>query len=306
VNQGKLTIPPARAARGSACFILGIALAGALAAIPAGAQIRGADEEIVVTGTPSLESQVRTFVDKLARMPGGERAGRFEQDFCPVVIGASEAGAEAIAARLRAVARAVGLDVGGAGCQANALVMLTDDKRPFIEALAKRRPEYLGALTAGQIRRLARSPGPAAAWQLVGKVNALGAPIVEDPEMGVPVNRTIDPGSRIAAAARPVFEAAALVLEWRALDGLDATQIADYAAMRLLAQTDPDRFAGTGAPTILTALDAPIGAEVPLSLTEWDFAYLKGLYSSPDALLGGAQRATIAREVIREVGAAER
>jgi hypothetical protein len=288
--------------------VWGLALSAAISsgftATPVIAQTSDTNDEIIVTGTRTLDSQVRDFVGALARPPGGERTGRFEQDFCPVVIGATEAGAKAITARLRAVSAAVGLEVGKPNCVANALLIVADDKRKFIEALANKRPEFFGSLEPVQIRRLARSPGGAAAWQLVGKVNSRGMPITNSGE-GVPMNRTIDPSSRLTAAARPVFEAAALVLERSSLQGLDATQVADYAAMRLLARTDPSRVAGTHAPTILNVLDAPMGTEVPLSLTTWDLGYLKGLYSSLDALQGGAQRAAIAREIVAEIKQAD-
>jgi hypothetical protein len=274
------------------------AIVGVFALTPVMAQTNDASDEILVTGTRSLDSQVRDFVVALGRLPGGERAGRFEQDFCPAVIGATKSGAYAITARLRVVARAVGLEVGKPDCVANAFLIVTDDKRQFIEALAKKRPEFFGSLEPIQIRRLARSQGPAAAWQLVGKVNARGVPITNSGE-GVPINRTIDPPMRLTAAARPVFEAAALVLTRSSLQGLDATQLADYSAMRLLARTDPSRVAGS--PTILNILDAPMGTEVPLSLTKWDLGYLKGLYSSPDALQASAQRAAIAREMVAEI-----
>ena len=75
--------------------------------------------------------------------------------------------------------------------------------------------------------------------------------------------------------SRPHFIAAVVVVELDALGGLTVTQLADYAAMRAFARTDPRRLKGTGAPTILSAIEAPMNSPVPLTLTEWDLAFLQ-------------------------------
>jgi hypothetical protein len=98
-----------------------------------------------------------------------------------------------------------------------------------------------------------------------------------------------------------VFEAAALIVEQGALDGLSTTQLADYAAMRLFAKTDPQRLAGSSAPTIMGILDAPMGSAVPLTLTDWDLSFLRGLYASPNNLYAGAQRSTITRQITSDM-----
>jgi len=98
---------------------------------------------------------------------------------------------------------------------------------------------------------------------------------------------------------------AALVIERRALDGLTTTQLADYAAMRLFARTAPERLAGSTAPTILTIIEAPMGSAVPITLTDWDLAFLRGLYASHNNLYAAEHRSRISRRIANELGRRE-
>lgn len=258
------------------------------------------EQEIVVTGNRNVEEQVRNFVGALAPSSPRGQLGRFDHEVCPSAIGVTAGQKAAIEKRLRQVAAGAGIPVGKTGCSPNAILIVAMEKGPFLQGLMRARPEYFGAMSSAQFRRLSRAPGPTASWQLEYKVDARGVPI---PQGGIQphVNKTIHSGSRITAADRPVFEAAALIVEQGALDGLSTTQLADYAAMRLFAKTDPQRLAGSSAPTILGILDAPMGSAVPLTLTDWDLSFLRGLYASADNLYAGAQRSTITRQITTDM-----
>lgn len=203
--------------------------------------------EIVVTGTRDVDRQLRDFDGALTPARSGEQLARFESAVCPAVVGLGPAQKALVERRLRAVARAAGLDVAPEGCLVNTLLMVADDKKAFIEALQNRHPRYLGNLTVPEIRRLMRAPGSSASWQMTGVVTARGVAVSSDGSAGDLgfQNRTIEPPSRITAAMRPVFEASALLIERRALAGLTTTQLADYAAMRLFARIDPARLEGS-------------------------------------------------------------
>lgn len=97
--------------------------------------------------------------------------------------------------------------------------------------------------------------------------------------------------------AREAFDASALVVETGALTGLTTIQLADYAAMRLFAKLDPQRLNGRVANTILKVLDAPMGSEVPITMTRWDLGFLRGLYASQPNRFAGAQRWEIAERL---------
>jgi hypothetical protein len=257
---------------------------------------------IVVTGERNRKEQIADFVRALTPVRSGRQISRFEQAVCPAVSGLPQAQEAAVAARIRIVAKRVGIDVGGARCDPNFVVIVTPDKTALLEQLRKHRPEYFGDLTRHEISQVLRQPGPAAAWQLAGPpLDSRGTTIRYDPDFGVPIVRTTDPGSWITAAAHPQFASAVVVVDQDALAGLTTTQLADYAAMRALAKTDPTKIHGSGAPTILRILDAPMGTPVPVTLTNWDFGFLRGLYSVDPDLRSGAQRSAIASSVTKRI-----
>ncbi|WP_166041606.1 hypothetical protein [Sphingosinicella sp. YJ22] len=263
-----------------------------------------ASSEIVVTGAREREQQVREFVTALTPAPRTGSIPRFIDEVCPLVVGLVPAQRIAVADRIRAVGGEVGMPVAGANCAPNLFVVVTRDKRAFVETLARRRPESFAMMTALQIRRLARSPGPAVAWQLEGMVDSDGIPLYWDSDLNAYRNQSFDAASRIRATSRLAFDAAILVVETESLDGLTPIQLGDYAAMRLLAKVDPARLPASTPPTILNVLTTPMGSPVPITMTNWDLAFLRGLYGvAPNVYVSG-QRSDIARRVLRDVDSA--
>ena len=89
------------------------------------------------------------------------------------------------------------------------------------------------------------------------------------------------------------------------LVGLTPTQLADYAAMRSFVRTDPAKLAGSPAPSILKIIDAPADAAVPVTLTQWDLSFLKGVYASTANAYSASQRSEIRRSMGRDLGAGD-
>lgn len=270
-------------------------LAATLLAAPAAAQ---SDAPIVVIGQRDLEQQIDSFVGALTPASPRGQIARFETAVCPGVFGIPEAQRAAVRERIRAVAKGVGIDVAAPDCKPNLVVMITADKTAFLKALGKDHSYMFGDRTPAQVRKILAEPGSAIAWQIQTMVNGDGRAISNEGDM--PINRTSRRPSRITAPARPAFTAAAVVVEGKALEGLSTTQLADYAAMRALARIDPQRIDAATPSTILRVLDASADSEVPVTLTQWDFAFLKGLYSSPDNLYAPSQRSAIERTMNQE------
>lgn len=271
-------------------------LAAALLAAPAAAQT---DAPIVVIGQRDIERQIESFVGALTPASPRGQIARFETAVCPGAFGLAETQRAAVRDRVRLVAEGIGLDVAAADCKPNLLIVVTADKTAFIKALGKDHGYMFGDRTPAQIRKIIAEPGPATAWQVQTMVNADGRPISNEGDM--PINRTNRTPSRITAAARPAFMAAVVVVESKALEGLSTTQLADYAAMRALARIDPARVDAAAPATILRILDASPDSEVPVTLTRWDFGFLKGLYSSPNNLYAPSQRSEIGRTMEQEL-----
>ena len=261
--------------------------------------------DIVVTGTPEeVDRQIRDFVGSLTPSPPRGQLSRFEMSVCPGTAGLPGDQREKVLARMRLVAKAAGMRVSGPGCQTNVLLMVVNDKRTFMERLAREHPAYVATLSSSELRRLAQGPGPAAAWHIDGEpITADGAYMMAggDPGAAYHVNRTTRKGSLITAAARPQLHAAAVVVEQKALEGLTTIQLADYAAMRAYGRADPARLPETSPPTILKVLEAPMGSEVPLTMTAWDLSFLKGLYAATDNLYAASQRSEIRRRIAEDL-----
>lgn len=280
-----------RIARTAAAFLLvGLAIA---TAAPAAAQ---ADAPIIVTGQKDIEKQVESFIGALT--PTGPRAqiARFENEICPRAVGFTEPQRLALEERIRLVAGGVGLKVGDvADCRINLLIVAAPDKVAFVKSLGRKHAYMFGDQSPAEVRRILAQPGSAIAWQVEGMLNADGHPVMLT--QGIPVNRTTHAGSRITAPARTYIAGAVVVFDSKGLEGLTIMQVADYALMRSFSKVDVARLDKTSAPTILRALDAGADEEVPVTLTQWDFAFLKGLYSGANNLYAPSQKSDIRREI---------
>lgn len=286
-------------------MILAVAVALAQSAAPpseTGVPAESDRAPIVVTGERNAAERVRDFVGALTWTPVGRQLARFEQSVCPVAIGLAKPQAQTVSQRIRRVAGTVGIRVGGPGCAPNIVVVVTSDKAAFLKELRRRHPEYFGDLSSSRVRALLRQPGPATAWQLNGPpISARGTELTVDPSLDLYVNRTSEPASRLSEPARPQFDASVLIVERRALTGLTATQLADYAALRTLTGARPERLSANSAPTILTLLDTPMGAPVPVTMTQWDLAFLRGYYASGRNVNSASQRSQIRRSMSEDI-----
>ncbi|WP_428684552.1 hypothetical protein [Sphingopyxis sp.] len=269
-------------------------------ACPAAAQDEG-DAPIVVTGQKDIEQQIQNFVGALTPASPRGQIARFEDSICPGAVGFTKEQREVVEDRIKLVVEHAGMKAGGAKCQINMLIIATPDKPGFLKGLSGDYGFLFGDRSPGEIRRILAQPGSATAWQVKGRLNADGHPI--NLEQGIAVNRTTRLPSLITAAARPYVAGAVVVLDSRALGGLTTTQVADYALMRAFADVDVRKLDAASAPTILRALDARDNEEIPVTLTQWDLAFLKGLYSGPDNLYAPSQRSAIGRTIEKEIGA---
>jgi hypothetical protein len=246
--------------------------------------------EIVVQGVRVEEQQLRQFIRAVTQVPNLGQVGRFHAPACPAAIGLTDALNARMVARMRLVAGAAGIRLAKEPCTPNVFVIVTNDKKAAIEALEHRYPEYFGDMHSLQIRELASAPTPAVAWQVTSLLTADGEAVEAPAGGGFYRVRTSSNPSRIRASSMPTFTAALVVIDIKAAAYLTATQLADYAVMRTFAATDPERVVKTGAPTILGILGQPDDRLLPITLTYWDMAFLKALYSTDNAYYAEYQR----------------
>lgn len=260
--------------------------------------------EIVVKGQRATEEAVRSFVDSLTPARRGEQIVRHSVEVCPATLGLAGNQNAVVTARLRRVAQAIGAPLGGPKCKPNLFVVVAENRADMVKVIRAgwRDPQ----------NSLLRSPvdpaSPSTVLHLEGLLDANNRLVGIRPETGDGgggyYELEVFGSPRIRPTSSPTFMASVMVVEPAAIEGLTTLQLADHAAMRLFARTDPKRLGPSSPPSILGALDAPLGSEVPLSLTAWDYAFLKALYSSEGRTYSGQQRRDIGRRVRGEVAPA--
>ena len=264
-------------------------------AAPATAQTDPASPEspeIIVQGDRDRDAQITHFVNSLTPAPVGGQLARYEHPICPSAIGLRDRQRSFVVNRMRSVAKAAGLPLARPGCDPNAILIVTADKEATLKHLQKQRPDFFPAgWDQGRISNLQRDPSPVAAWQIEELRRSDGKEVSEfvvrshiaPADLAGVAQKTTELPSRATPLARPHFLASVVIVQADALTGLTLTQLAAYAAMRAFVRTDPDRLAGsTREMTILSAIETPMGAPVPLTLTEWDLSFLKAFYSSSE------------------------
>lgn len=287
--------------------------AALLLPLPAAAQdappSAGDDSNIIVIGQENKQ-QVHDFVKELTiqslpDVPPNDPIARFSYEpTCPAAVGLGVAQDAAITARMRRVAEAAKVPLAPTGCKTNALVIFASNKDEMIKELQRKHPAYFTSASSLAVP-VKKQPGPATAWQLSSYVDRYGTPVQYDADSGYYVLNTQTGPSRINSAVRPVILASVIVIDRGALDGLTTTQVADYAAMRSFTGADPSKLKKSTAPTILTVLDTRMNSEIPITLTQWDFNFLRAFYTVPENHNGSTQRAEIRTEVAKAIGKAE-
>lgn len=299
-----MTRPATRSTLATRCAAIALAFTPAfpLCAEPPASP---ADDEIVVTGQRDREEAIHDFIETVTVEANGQMA-IFRVPVCPMSFGLPEDYNEVVAARIREVARAAGVPLTEPGCDPNLVVIVADDSRDFFDAFRRDRPTLFHALELSEIKDVQKAEGPVRAWQLVQLRGSDGRPACwVHFQVGLSVSppRQIVDGvtpSRIQKGTRRDLSITFVVFDLAATDGLTLTQIADHAAMRTLARTEP---ADAGASSILALFNAD--EPHPDSLTTWDAAYLKALYATNNTVSASPQQSNMARLIGKALGPEE-
>ncbi|PWG02606.1 hypothetical protein [Sphingosinicella humi] len=298
-----MTRPATRSTLATRCAAIALALTPAfpLCAEPPASP---ADDEIVVTGQRDREEAIHDFIETVTVEANGQMA-TFRVPVCPMSFGLPADYNEVVATRIREVASAAGVPLAEAGCDPNLVVIVADDSRDFFHAFRRDRPTLFHALELSEIKDVQKAEGPVRAWQ----VQLRGSDGRPARWVRFQVGGSMSPPrqmldgvtpSRIQKGTRRDLSITFVVFDLAATDGLTLTQIADHAAMRTLARTEP---ADARAPSILALFneDGPH----PDSLTTWDAAYLKALYATNNTVAASQQQSNMARLIGKALGPEE-
>lgn len=244
----------------------------------------------VVTEGRRLEQLAREFIDDVAAPTRTRGLARWNTRLCVGALNLRADVARTIVDRISDVAGALGVETGQPGCRANALIVASDDGAAMATAIveARRRAFDVGSLKITQndeaLEAFMTEDRPVRWWQMSVPTDsetgqrAVRLPGDLDPSTGQPAAPRIPvfAASRISSQIRDDLTRVFIIVDIDDVDGLTTSQLADYLAMVTLAQIDA-RGDTTGYDTVLNLFGDREGVD---GLTEWDMAYLTGLYGA--------------------------
>lgn len=271
-------------------------------------------EDVEVTGTP-LNSLIRNFVNEVAAPNRGRGLARWDKRLCIGVVNLRTEPAQYIADRVSTIAEDIGLEAGQPGCTPNVIVVASDNPSALAREMVEERRRAFRMGGSGMdrggaaLRAFEASEEPVRWWQVSMPTNSeTGERAVRIPgECQGSCSSPLDsaPIINVFAASRlttqivdTIFRTI-VILDVNQVDKVSLQQLADYVAMVTLAQIDPEAETRQYA-SILNVFETPDAAA---GLTDWDTAYLQGLYDAQRTLKNGrAGRSEIVSSIRRAHG----
>lgn len=248
-------------------------------------------EDVTVTGR-RLDQLIHDFVAEVAAPNRHRGIARWNSRICVGVANLRSEPAHYIVDRVSTVAADLGLEPGAPGCTPNVIVIASGDPDGLARDLVSERGRAFRMGGAGMDRggdaleAFVSSGRPVRWWQVS---------MPTDSESGGRATRI--PGECRGACASPmdmapilqIFAASrvqtqivdyifrtVVIVDIDQVGRVSGQQLADYVAMVTLAQIDPDADTSRYA-SILNVFEDP---ESAAGLTDWDQAYLQGLYDA--------------------------
>jgi len=258
-----------------------------------------------------LRKEISTFVSTVTRLDG-ELISRWSKDtpICPLVIADNPAIGEFIRKRLLEIAAQVPIRAEtDPKCRANLFVIVSAHAPKMAanwEDTASWEKLDDGNSRPGRSRWKPR-PGatrsaeslPVRTWHNMRIDQSNGMPTLSISVVsGVkPITSAKDLGSRITSNVAENLTGVVLLVDTHAAAGVTVTQLADYIAMTSFAK--PDLEADLGKTDSILQLFAVEPLNRPSGLTEWDYAFLRGLYLI--SYTPKQQRTSIATRMVRDL-----
>lgn len=242
------------------------------------------DTEIKVRGEKVLEPPAIIQNLKILSAPDrfSDPLPRFYTPLCPRVAGIERALAEVVEERIRQNAELVGLDPAPPNCVPNGIVIVLEQPRAMFEQLRNKRPGLIGPhelrdRSMRAIRADLDAERPVVMWNHIVPFANNGIVLANGNFFQI-VNGTVPRFANNAARAK---DRSVVIFDKRQLADIDTLQMADLASLYLLGQPRHHiDINSVEVPTLLTLFrDGP--QEAPTGLTEFDRAYLQGVYTIP-------------------------
>lgn len=251
--------------------------------------------EVEVTGRP-LDAMIRSFVEEVAAPNRRRGLARWDDRICIGVANLRAAPAQYIIDRVSTVAQDLGVVPGDPGCTPNVIIIASADPDALAREMVEERRRAFRMGGSGMDRgrsalnAFVASDQPVRWWQLS---------MPTDSETGLRATRipgecsgscdadgnslgdyaptiSVFAASRLSTQIVDYIFRTVVILDIDQVSRVSGQQLADYLAMVTLAQIDPEADT-RGYASILNVFDDPGSAE---GLTDWDRAYLQGLYAA--------------------------
>lgn len=261
-------------------------------------------EDIEVTGLP-LETLIRSFVKEVAAPNAYRGIARWERSICVGAANLRTDAAQHIVDRVSDLAQDLGLEPGAPGCKPNLLIVATDDAGGFASHLVVNHKHALRMGGSGMdrggaaLRRFEATDRPVRWWQVSVSVDSdTGNIATRLPGERAPVIY-VSSASRLRTQIVDNIVRTVVIVDVNKISDVDIDQLADYIAMISLAQINPEADTN-GYASILNVFEDPTSSP---RLTDWDRAYLNGLYNAERHHKGRASgRTEIASAIQRAHG----
>lgn len=267
-------------------------------------------EDIEVTGRP-LTSLIDNFVAEVAAPAGRRNLARWDHQICVAVLNLREAPARYVADRVYSVAEDIGLKPGQPGCQPNVVIVASGEPDALAQAVTAELPRAFRPGGPGMDRggaaleRFRRSDDAVRWWTVSMPIDSMtGQRAVRIPGecsgncsvIGQFAPNIYMLASRVTTQIVDEIVKTVVILDIDQVASVTPQQLADYVSMIVFAQVDPEADTSAYA-SVLNVFEAPDAAA---GLTQWDRAYLEGLYQAQRTQRGpGAARDEIAASIHR-------
>jgi hypothetical protein len=266
-------------------------------------------EDVVVDGR-RLEALARDFIEDVAAPNRRRGLARWNTPLCVGVANLQREAAQAIIDRISDVAGSLDVRVGEPGCRANALIVAADDGAGMARGLVEsgRQRFDIGSLqmtqTSSALEAFQSDDRAVRWWQISTPVDSeTGDRAIRlkgdiDPATGQPSAPTIAvfAASRIHSQIRDDMTKVIIIVDIDGVSGMPVNKLADYLTMVTLAQIDDDADTASY-DTVMNLFEAPDRVD---GLTDWDMAYLRGLYAAEQNRIDpNVQAANVAAAAVR-------
>lgn len=252
----------------------------------------------------ALERRVEAFVSSSLRSPYEASLARWDRPVCPYVVGLSQEEDKLVRARLSEIAAAAGARVAPQPCQGNFVVIVAAEPGAVLKAWYARNFHIFGDAAGLQIDEFLKTPRDVRVWYNTNSecASRLSSPVYVHGRISnghassLMTCNSAETSHTVFNAVR-AFSSVIVAVDSSRTKGINLNQLADYAAVVGLAEIRLDADI-RDVPTILHLFSTSEGAK-PTGLSDWDSAFLKGLYDTSQ--ITKLQRSAIAQSMVHHL-----